>query len=383
MTSVNQTKGIGTKWIFSLFLVSITSTNIIIGFSKDAEQDTWISLILSIFFIIPFVLIYSRLIKIMPSKNIFEMCEYALGKPLGKVIAFIFTLYTLLALSLTLFGYGAFTNISALRHTHFFIIVGLYLLPVLYLAKSGIDTLSKWSFIVLLGWLILMIVFSTISLSKADANNLFPMFTHSKEDIIKSAAKSAIIPAGEIVLTLGIANSFDKKAKMKKVYILTIITMTIYLMLVFFRTCALLGAETMSSVIFSNYKAMTVVKISDFFERVEAFLAGIYILAGITKCALLLTSFVNGIKSVFSFQKAGDILVPCAFLVLSLSVTPFDGYTEMFDFVRTVYVYISPLFQALIPIIIWIPAEIRYHQSKKKNPLAKIEEEINEMEPSI
>ena len=374
------TEKISTKWLFATLFVSTTSASMIVGYPSESEQDTWIALILSLLFGLLTCLLYARMIKIMPEKHIYAMAEYALGKVPGKIISVLFAFYAFISLMLTMFSYSGFVHMTSLHQTNFFIIIFLYFAAILYLAKSGIKTMSKWCAALLFAWIVLTVVYSVISLPKVDINNLLPVFNHSPGDILTSALKISILPAGEIVLALGVANHIDSRAKVKKVFLLTAVRMFGYMMIVFLRTCALLGAETMSSVLFQNYRAMSVVKISDFFERVEAILAAVYILSGIAKGAIVLSSLTNGVVSVANLKNCRDILVPVAFFALTFSVTPFKGLTGMYDFVEVFYFPTGIFFQVVIPLLIWIPAEVKHRKKKKSNPVEKLEAEIEELE---
>lgn len=374
------TEKISSKWLFCILFVSTTSASMIIGYPSESEQDTWIALILSLALGILTCLLYARMIIIMPGKHIYAMAEHALGKVPGKIVSVLFTFYALISFILTIFSYSGFVHMTSLHQTDLFLIIFLYFATILYLAKSGIKTMSKWCAALLFAWIVLTLVYTVISMPKIDINNLLPIFNHSPGDILTSTMKVSILPAGELVLTLGIANHIDSRAKVKKIFVLTAISLFGYMMIVFLRTCALLGAETMSSVLFQNYRAMSVVKISDFFERVEAILAAVYILSGIAKGAIVLSSLTNGVVSIANMKNCRELLVPVAFFALTFTVTPFKGLTDLYDFVEVFYFPFAALFQIIIPILIWIPAEIRHRKNKQNNPVEKLEAEIEALE---
>jgi len=62
-----------------------------------------------------------------------------------------------------------------------------------------------------------------------------------------------------------------------------------------------------------------------------------------------------------------EILAPACLMSLALSVTSYESMMHLFDFVRTYYpIYAAP-FQVIIPLLIWIAAEIR---TRRKKPAA-------------
>lgn len=352
--------------MFVTFIIVSISNNILVGFPTDAAQDTWISvLICGLMWILP-IAMFCRMIKIMPEKNIYQMSEFAFGKVFGRAISIICTFYALLSLVVTTYGYTSFVNINTLRYTPFLIIMAMYIIPIIFISKKGLHLTAKWAMILVVLWLFISIFYSIIAIPKANLNNLLPIFDHEFKVIGSSAIKLAAIPTGEIVLTLYIADKFEKKANVKKVYYLTLVSCIAYMLLTFIRTCALIGAETATSVIFSNERALMVVKISDFFERIESIVGVIYILAGIIKGAFVMRALSNGIASLFSVKQPKDMIVPSALFVLAISCTAFTGFTQLFDFIKIIYPKFGWFFQLFIPFIIWIPAEIKLAIQKKK-----------------
>ena len=73
--------------IFSFLLGSA----VVIGISSDIGQDSWISLLLSSILSFVIYLIYSRILKLIPCKDIFQIIMQLFGKVAGKIVIAFFS----------------------------------------------------------------------------------------------------------------------------------------------------------------------------------------------------------------------------------------------------------------------------------------------------
>lgn len=58
----------------------IIGSTLVIGSTKEAQQDVWISILIGMAIAMPMVAIYARIIKLYPNKNLFDITEELFGK---------------------------------------------------------------------------------------------------------------------------------------------------------------------------------------------------------------------------------------------------------------------------------------------------------------
>jgi spore germination protein KB len=109
---------------------------------------------------------------------------------------------------------------------------------------------------------------------------------------------------------------------------------------------------------FPSYVTARILHIGDFFARIEGTISINFILAGLTKIAICLMAATKGIARLFGLKSHRQIVVPVSSLVLALCAIVYNNIMEMFDFIRFYQVYAIP-FQIIIPLIIWIAAEVK------------------------
>ncbi|MDR2932938.1 MAG: endospore germination permease [Oscillospiraceae bacterium] len=340
-----------------MFCISVTAV-MLFGFSLEVKQDTWIAILLSAIPLLPIMLLYARLIKLMPCMDIYEMAHAVFGNPGGKITTFLFMFYCLHMSALALGNYAEFAHLTSLFQTPFIVISLLIFIAVLYLAKSGVEILGKWCALIF-ALLILSVTGMGVAAARFfEPKHLLPIMNHSWLEIGRASFTIARLPILESVIILSFIGGLEKKEHSKRLFLSGAAIAIVFIAMVFIRTCGILGPEAMKTIYFPNYKAASLVQIGTFLERIEAFLAFFYILAGVSKISAGLIGASRGVAKLFNLPSYNFIVLPVGMSVVAFSAILFHGIIEQFDFMKIYPLYVIP-FQLIIPIVIWITAEIK------------------------
>lgn len=343
---------------YMLIMLIASASSMLLGIPPEADQDTWIALLASLLWTLPAVMIYARLIRLMPGRDIYNMAEAATGKIIGKIISVLFALYCLFVSSLVLNSYAGFAHMTSLFNTPIAVVTLILTSAGLYLAKIGVESLGKWSAIAFFILFISTLFMVVLSIKAFNITNLLPVMFHSLTEIGGVSFKLASFPIGDIVIILALAHGFSKETNSYKLFLLATVSATVFLTAVFTHTCGLLGTEGITAFYFPNYKAAGLVRIGSFLERIEALMGIVYILAGTAKMAAGFIGAGRGVSKVFNLSSYKSIIIPIGLTAAAWAAVMFRNIVELFDFMR-IYPYYAPVFQFLIPLIIWIPAEIK------------------------
>lgn len=370
------------KNTFFLCMVCIISSNMIVGFPPDLGQDVWISILLSIIPLIPLTLLRTRMMKIMPEMNLYDMAIYSLGKIAGKIACIIFGLYCFFMISIVTYSFSEFIHLTTLYKTPRYLIIFMFFFASLYLATKGVHTISKWSVIIISVSIVMLTIITAISLPKIDFNNLLPIGSKGPKIILNGVHRIVALPFGEIIVLLTVAEKLQNGKKNFKVQMGSILLGVLYFLVISLRACAILTPELFKTVIFQNYKAVSMIKVSDFFERIESLVTFVYILTCIGNIAVFMTATAKSVKKVFNFDDYKSLLLPLGAIALAIAISPFHDIVQVFEFVH-IYDWFSMLPQIGVPLAIWIGAEIKQRKKNNSiNPLAKIQSEIDALENS-
>jgi spore germination protein KB len=353
-----------TQIIFAIALFSIGSSAVI-GINSEAEQDTWLSLLIAAVMAVPLLLMYARIMRLYPETDLFDMMEILFGKIVGKIFIILVAWYALHLSALVLRNFTEFLQIVAFPETPQLPMMISLMLVTAYLAFSGISTFGKWSIIMQV--IVALTVFLTFFMAIADVDFtlLQPVFAHGWQTLLSSAYQIVTFPFAETVLFLGIASAVKKDASPYKIYGLALLFSIAVLQVVIMRNFTILGTPMINAVYFPSYTTARILHVGDFLSRIEGSITMNFLLAGITKMTLCLIVAAKGITKLFALQDYKRMIMPSSMLAVSLCAIIYKSTMEMVGFTKYYAIYAIP-FQVFIPAVVWITAEIRRKMQAKK-----------------
>jgi spore germination protein KB len=352
------------QWI-SIFMLFIFGSSVVMGVSSEAAQDSWLSLLMAAVGSIPVILIYARIVRLNPGMDIFEMMEALLGKVGGKVGVALMAWYALHLGSMVLRNFSEFIQIASMPETPQLPIMIVMMVVTAYMSRSGVETLGRWSLGVIP--LVLLVVAFTIllSLNKMDFTNLEPIMSHSFGQVAKASFSIFAFPFAETVLMLGAAGAIKKDDSPFKVYLGGMLLGALVLLVVLVRNIEMLGSAMMQAEYFPSYAAARVIDVGDYLSRIEITIAMNFILAGIVKISLCLIVATKGIARFFAIPDYRRLVMPTGLVMVALCATVYGSTMEMFAFLP-IYQYYALPFQLVLPLIVWITAEVKARKQKKQ-----------------
>lgn len=353
--SVSRLSGRGAIALLLVFYISSSNT---MGTAAHMGGDTWITQLLGFVMAIPLLLIFARLIKLMPGKDLFGMLDFSFGRVLALVIGVLYLYYFIILAATIQRHHAEFVGLVSLRETpQIVILLALFGIGV-YLAKSGIQVLGKWSSVIALAVVFIMLLLTLLALPNMQAANLLPIGNHSARDFAQNGVRTAILPFGEAIVLLALIGHLDRKANPYRLFLVGAGIAAVFFALSFLRDAAVLGEQSMADLYFPSFKSASVIQIGSIGSRVEFLAAISFLLTGITKIAVCMIAAARAARRVFSLSDENPIIISVALLTTAFAAILFPNVVELFAFSHT-YVYFAPIFQLGIPLLVWLIAEIK------------------------
>lgn len=346
-----------------VLIMFIFGSSVIMGVSTDVGQDSWLSLLMAQLMVLPIILVYARIMRLYPEIDIFEIIEIIGGKIGGKIIIILMSWYALHLCALVVRNFSEFIKVTVMPETPQLNIAVALIVVAIYMSKSGIETMAKWSVIMLPIITFVVIFTALLGLERFEPANLLPVMEHSLGEIASNAYKVFVFPYAETVLFLYLAGSLKKKDSPYKLFTISTLIATVIFLLVIIRNLLLLGPVVVSAKYYPSYTAVRIINIGDFLMRIEGSTALNFILAGVVKTTVCLIATSKGITRLFGLRNYMHIVFPLGLLVVALSTILYKNIKEAFDFLDTYQIYAIP-FQVIIPVFIWILAEIKVRSDK-------------------
>lgn len=139
------------------------------------------------------------------------------------------------------------------------------------------------------------------------------------------------------------------------------------------RNMMVLGSETAAAVYFPSYAAISRVNIGNFLQRLEISVTIVFLLSGFIKISICLLAATKGITKLLGFKDYRFFVTPVGLLMVNLAYLVYDSIMEMFEWAFDVYPYYAIPFQVILPLIIFIAAELKARLQKKSSEQSKEE----------
>lgn len=358
-----QKEMISMRQAFCIIAIFIWGSSVVMGGSSEAGQDSWLSLLLAFAIAVPLLVVYGRLMRLYPEKNIFDILLIVFGKIAGSIIILLISWYALHLCSVVLCNFSQFIEIVAMPETPQLPLLIVMLAVTTYLAMSGVETLGRWA--VVSFPVVIAVVIGTIimAMHHMDFSNILPVMSHKFSQIADGSLKVFSFPFAETVLFLGVADAVKKQTNPYKLYVYATAFGALILLLVMLRNIELLGSLAQIEY-FPSYIAARIIDLGDVLTRIEGTISMNFIISGVTKITVCLLVAAKGAAYLLRVSNYRRILIPVSALSLALSTTLYSSAMQMFGFI-SVYPYYAMPFQVFIPIVVWLLAEIKVKRQKK------------------
>jgi len=342
----------------AILLVFYMGSGPVFSLSSGLGADGWIAQLIGFLLVLPLLFILARLVRLMPGMDFYGILGYTLGKWLAGVVTVLYFCYFITMAATVRLYYGTFLQLTSLPNTPLIVILLALFAICAYLAKSGAETLGKWSTLVGAMAIVGALFLALMAIPSMRLGNLLPVMASGGREILWSGYRFAVLPFGEAVVLLALFGRLERGVSPYRVFFFGALLAAVFFVLTFLRDAAVLGAESMDSLRYPSFQAASVIRMGVIEMRIESLWSVPLILIGATKAAVYLIAAVLAVRRLFGLVDGGAVLLPVAFFSVGLSGVLFYNLTALFSF-PALHLVVAPLFQMGIPVVIWLVAEYR------------------------
>lgn len=343
-----------------LLILFLLGTSLLIGTASAAKQDAWIAIILGFLFSIPAVLVYARLLYLFANKNLFQIVKIVFGNTIGNILIILYVIFSIHLGSLILRNYSEYTNVLIFPDTPTIIPLASFILLCVFGVKMGIEVLGRWAEFSI--WSIMILIVSVmilLSLPMIDINNLRPSLYYGIKPILSAGFGVFSFPFAESIIFTMCFSSFKKRESPYKIYLVGLSIGFIILLLITLRNLLIAGPQMINIFYFPSFTAVSIIKLGEFIQRLELAVSIILLINVFAKFSLCLIAAAKGICNLFNFKNYRFFVTPCATIMLVFSMILFKNTLEMEEWAVKVWPYYAFIFEAILPVLIIIFAEIK------------------------
>ena len=284
------------------------------------------------FFIVKLVLIcFNSMEGSMPIK-----IQHIFGKHLGNIINFIIIIFSFFLACLIFWRLNSFIAIEFLNYTPRILLSLIMCLVIAYLSHISINSFFRFIAIVfLISTIINLFNFYGCS-SYFNFNNLLPLFSVSKHEILLSSIYFCIFFSGLSFLILLIPKEcINDIWNFNKFFYYFYLISFIEIFISFSLIIGVLGINVVNLFTFPEYIVLKRIDLLNFIQNVESISSSLYLMYSFSICALLINYIKVSIKSSLCFHIKTDsklTLLVCLFMFI-VTVLKKDIFIESEAFV--------------------------------------------------
>lgn len=346
----------------SFSVLFLMGANLLIGCSYSAEQDSWISLLISIGVLILWGLVLARISVLNPGKDIFGLLTL-FPKWLRYFFTMVIAVYCFGQAAWTVRTYAGFARMVSLRNTELIVILVLTCLSIWFFMNREDVVLHRFSYVVFLPIVGIMFLIFLLLVPMFRTEQLFPVLYDNTKEVFVCSLENLSFPFGNAFLLLGLISFPDQPKKERNTWITICAVAGGLSLLIVFQDLLLLGGKLASVLDFPYNFSTSLVNVADFFSRLEVFASLFFFLSAIFRSAYMLKLVSRGIRSLISVPPK-SIALPLAALLCGYASIVFESTDEVFNYL-SVFPYFAIPIQFGLPISLWICSEVR--EKKRKN----------------
>lgn len=364
---------ISARQLFVLMgLFGITSS-LLLPLATNLQQDAWIAILLSTIGGIFLFLINNKLFQYYPQMPLTGYTQKILGKTVGWIVGFLYTLYFLHFAARTLRAFGELLAIFAYPETPLIAIDFLMILAIVYTVRKGIEVLSRTGEIFFITMCMLFILgFLLLVINESmHIRSLKPFMQHGAISILKTSATNTLFSsfAGSMVIFSMIFPYVNHPKKVKKTGIVAIGLSGIIVSIITFINISVLGTALMSRTQYPLLRTIQTINIANFIERLDVFYMVILIIGSFITTSLFFYAAVSGTASLFNIEEPSQLCYPLGMVVLLMShIVASDFQEYLVEGGKYLSYTIHLPFQLGIPILLLIIAFVKNRKNKGNSP---------------
>jgi spore germination protein KB len=356
---MNKTDRISSPEFFLFMICYTLSYSRILSFAdSSSRQDSWLVLIVSFLFSLPFVMIYAALLKRFPAKNMLQIFRIVFGKAAGTVISVLYIVYFTLVLSHMLNDMSEFFTSYIEPETPPMLFIVITILTAAYGLKTGIQYLVKMSGIIALLSAVSVFVPFLLLLSKMDFTNFLPVLRYPPKIYFQSFTQFWHLQTNLILFPLMLTPRLQFPRSVGKSTLRGIAAGTLGLLLIIVRNTAVLGP--MAAVVDSaSYASTRVIEVGNVFTRVEIVVSLITTILIFLSISVVYFSAAEGVSQLFRIKFFPWAILPIGAAATVLAMVFFPSTVEHLEYAKNYNVPLYSAFGFVFPPAALIAAKLR------------------------
>ncbi|WLD91700.1 endospore germination permease [Alkalihalobacillus sp. AL-G] len=333
----------------------------------EAKQDAWIAAIIGVGLGLLVIFLYNKLGLMFPNMTFVQMNQKVFGKWLGKTISLLFFSLSFLYASSLLFYTGNFFIIEIMPETPLEAIVILMGIIMVMAVRLGLETFTRSAEIFILFFVILFICLVFSISPEIEFENIQPVFEVKLKPLLRAILFLVVTSSiNAVVLLMVFPTYINQPKEAGKSFLIGNLIGGLVMIIITFLCILVLGPYHSATQVYPGYELAKKINVGNFLTRIEAIMAGMWMITIYFKMVLYFYASVLGITQILNIKDYRPFTLPLGMIaiVLSLVIYPDVIYQQEWD-LKTASAF-SLTVGLFLPLFMLVVAIFRKKMDKKK-----------------
>lgn len=348
-------------------LFSLGSTLLVIssGLADELKQDAWLGAALGTLGGLALVALYNALARRFPDKTLTELSTHLLGKTAGRIFMLGYLFFNFYSAAALIWYVGNFLTTNLFTETPRPVLMILYAAVMLYGTHLGLGALARSAETSFLIFIFALVIVMLSLLPEAQTGNLLPVMEAGPGPLSRASftfLSFAYFPWVSLLMIY--PKHVIRPEACGKVLYISVLSSGAILTAVTALTVMVLGPDRTSIELYPTYNLTMKISIGHFFERIEALLVLLWLLAIFYQAVLIYYAAVTGLAQMIRVDEYRSLNLPMGLCLVpfALLIYPNAGYEQAWDY--KVWPVFSLTF-ALWPAVLLLVAAVRGKKTKR------------------
>ncbi|MCF6409808.1 GerAB/ArcD/ProY family transporter [Pseudalkalibacillus salsuginis] len=334
----------------------------------EAKQDAWIAAILGVGMGLLVILLYNKLGLMFPDMTFVQMNQKILGKWLGKMASLLFFSLSFTYASALLFYTGNFFITEIMPETPLGSLVILMGIIMVMAVRYGLETFARSAeiFFLLFFFLFITLVFSLTP--EIEVENIQPVFEVEFKPLLRGSIFLVVTSTvNAVVLLMIFPANVNQQMEAQKSFLIGSLIGGLVMIIITLLGIFVLGPYYSATEVYPGYDLTKEINLGDFVTRIDAIMAGMWMITIYFKLILYFYASVLGFTQILEIKDYRPFTLPLGMIAIVLSVIVYPNvvYQQEWD-TKTANAY-SLTVGLFLPLLLLGVAVFRKKMDQKKH----------------
>lgn len=297
--------------------------------AREIGRDMWMCGIISIFTILPFVIIAIFIGKKYPGKTIAEYSTELLGGILGKVLGILLAIYFFISACSSITMYIHHLTGFLLPETPFLVVTALHVFIICYLVWEGPEVIGRTSVIAFAMAVIFYLLVFMASLSEIDLDRILPIFDSGILPVFRASLDTdTFVGFSPILVAMLLPNVHDQKKAIGTAASGLFIG-GFFFIFYFVVELMVMGPQVVAMMRIASMDFVRAIQITQYLHRFESFMVALWYWSIMTQAGVLAFCSLSAFMQTTGIKKKNPFIF-ISFGLLLIIFTYYIGHNDVF-----------------------------------------------------